>query len=123
MQMTIEKLTIKREKLLNQKVAANKRYARKISRIDKAIRKFAEGMAVLNERRTAISEIENILSGGQELHVSKITEILAERGFSTAQQSVSAILQTYTKKFKRVAPATFALVGGEEENVENAASA
>ena len=113
--MTIEKLTIKREQLLNQKVAANKRYTRKISRIDKAIRKFVERMAVLNERKSATSEIENILSNGQELHVSKITEILSERGFATAQQSVSAILQSYHKKFKRVAPATFALVTESEK--------
>lgn len=113
MEMTIEKLTIKREKLLNQKIASNQNYAKKISQIDKAIKKFLEGMAMLNEKRSATSEIENILADGKPLHVSAITEELERRGFTIVRQSVSGILQTYSKsankKFKRTAPATFAL--------------
>lgn len=117
MNLTIEKLTIKREKLLNQKIAANQRYARKINQIDKAIKKFIEGMAALNEKKTATSEIEDILSDGSSRHVTFITEELEKRGFTIAQQSVSGILQTYSKtnkKFRRTSPATFALLHSEK---------
>lgn len=123
MEMTIEKLTIKREKLLNQKIASNQRHARRISQIDKAVKKFLEGMAALNEKRSATSEIEDILSDGNALHVSAITEELENRGFTIARQSVSGILQTYCKtnrKFKRTAPATFALSSNNEAQAMSA---
>lgn len=116
MQITIERLTTRREKLLTQRSASNKKYSKKITRINKAIRKFNQAVAVLGEKKNATAEIENILSDGKSRHINEIAEELKERGIDLAYQSISGIMQIYSKKYKKyekTAPATFKLLSYE----------
>lgn len=101
-------------------------YKSEIRRIDTAIQKFEEGMAALGSKevmakRTASQEIENILASNGALHVKAITEELQRRGYSIARQTVSGVLQTYAKqkrKYRRVSPATFALLPKGKRTVQ-----
>lgn len=113
MQITIERLTTQREKLLTQRSASNKRYSKKITRINKAIRKFNQAVAVLGEKKNATAEIEDILSDGKSRHINEIAKELKKRGIDLAYQSISGIMQIYSKKYlkyEKTAPATFKLI-------------
>lgn len=113
MQVTIERLTNQRDRLMNQKAASIKRYSKKITRINKALRKFNQALAVLGEKKNATAEIENILRDGKSRHINEISKELKKRGFDLPYQSISGIMQIYSKKYKkyeRTAPATFKLI-------------
>ena len=115
MQITIEKLQNQREQLLMQKSASNKRYSKKITKLNKALRKFSQGMAVLGEekKKSAANSIEEILSDGKSRHINEISKELKKRGFDLPYQSISGIIQIYSKKYnkyERTAPATFKLI-------------
>lgn len=123
MQITIERLNNQREKLISQKSASNKRYSKKITRINKALRKFNQAIAVLGEKKNATAEIEDILSDGKSRHINEIAKELKKRGIDLAYQSISGIMQIYSKKYlkyEKTAPATFKLISNkpnaEEKN-------
>lgn len=120
----IEKLKTERAKLTKGAKQFNAKYKNKIRRIDSAIQKFEEGMAALTKdslpRKSATAEIENVLAEYGAMHVSAITDELHRRGHSMRLQSVSCALQTAAKKqkkYRRVSPATFALVPKRKRTV------
>ncbi len=119
----VEKLQVEREKLTVEFKESRIEYKAEVKRINKAIRKFSQGYEVLGKpllenppKRGITAEVENILLNGAK-HVKEIVAELQNRGFSSRYQMVSGLLQTYAKankKFKRVAPATFALISQTE---------
>ncbi len=124
----IRKLKKERTQLTNDAKKFDAKYKNEIRRINTAIQKFEEGMAALSKdllpRKSATREIENILADHGAMHVSAITDELHRRGHSMRRQSVSCPLQTAAKKqkkYRRVSPATFALVPKRKRPVrENA---
>lgn len=121
----IEKLKNVKKKLISEKEEIDV----ELNRIDGAIDKFSEGIEILSgdekPRGSATAEIETILrEAGKPLHVRQITDVLHERGFSIAQQSVSAALQIKAKrrdKFYKAAPATFDLLENKSKPFAQAA--
>lgn len=108
----------RRAKLTKDAREFDAKYKKEIQRIDTVIQKFEEGMAALGSknslpRKSATAEIENILAQFGAMHVRDVTDELHRRGHSMALQLVSCALQTAAKKekkYRRVSPATFALV-------------
>jgi hypothetical protein len=127
----IQKLRNERAKLTRNAKEFDTKYKSEIRRIDTAIQKFEEGMAVLGSkdslpRGSATREIENILAEHGTMHVRAVTEELHRRGHSMRLQSVSCALQTAAKKnkkYKRVSPATFALVSKGKRTARTNATA
>ncbi len=122
----VEKLQVEKEKLIVEFEKSRIEYKSEVKRINTAIRKFSQGYEALGEtlqekplKRGIAAEIEKILLNGAK-HVKEIANELQQRGFSSHYQSISGLLQTYAKankKFKRIAPATFALLS--EPKVKN----
>ncbi len=119
MQQQIEKLKQEREKLTLEYQNNQTEYKSEINRINRAIKSFEKGMHELNssaskpKRQKSSSVIETILSESGPLHIKDLVKRLNERGVPMSYQSLSGILQLYSKagkKFIKVAPATYNLI-------------
>ncbi len=129
MQQQIEKLKQEREKLTAEYQNNQTEYKSEINRINRAIRSFEKGMSELNngapkpKRQKSSSVIEIILSETGPLHIKELVKQLNERGIPMGYQSLSGILQLYSKagkKFIKTAPATFGLIKAEDQTSEPA---
>ena len=115
----IEDLRKRKQKLTTNFKRQKKEYRTKINRIDRAIFNFEKGLQELGttefpEPSTA-DVVETILRESRKpMHLKQIVaEINRRRNVTSPYQSVSRLMQNYSKmgkRFKRVAPATFALV-------------
>lgn len=118
MQQQIEKLKQEKGKLTTEYKNSQVEYKAEIKRIDRAIKNFEKGMNELNgiakpKRQKSHSEIEKILSENGPLHIKILCEKLNERGIPMGYQSLSGLMQLYSKagkKFIKTAPATFGLI-------------
>ena len=119
MQQQIEKLKQEKSKLTTEYQNSQVEYKAEIKRVDRAIRNFEKGMNELNgtavkpKRQKSSSVIETILSETGPLHVKELVKKLNERGVPMGYQSLSGILQLYSKagkKFIKTAPATYGLL-------------
>ena len=125
MQQQIEKLKQEKEKLTMEYHNNQNEYKSEIKRISKAIRSFEKGVSELNgaaakpRRQKSSSAIEQILSEHGALHIKELVKKLNERGVPMGYQSLSGIMQLYSKagkKFVKTAPATYALLEPSTEN-------
>lgn len=120
MYQEIEKLKQEREKLNVEYQNSQSEYKSEIKRINKAIRSFEKGISELNgtsaakeKRPKTSSTIEQILSETGPLKITELAAKLNERGVPMKYQSLSGILQLYSKagkKFVKTAPATYGLL-------------
>lgn len=118
MQQQIEKLKQEKGKLTTEYKNSQVEYKAEIKRIDRAIKNFEKGMNELNgnakpKRQKSHSEIEKILSENGPLHIKLLCKKLNERGIPMGYQSLSGLMQLYSKagkKFIKTAPATFGLI-------------
>lgn len=115
----IEKLKTEKEKLTTEFIESRNDYRAEMKRINKAIRNFSKGMEALGTmevenvpKRGMSKEIEKILAGGA-MTVRQVIDALNAADYRPNYQTVSGVLQANAKagkKFKKVAPATFALI-------------
>ncbi|MCD9186297.1 MAG: hypothetical protein LUM44_07675 [Pyrinomonadaceae bacterium] len=118
MQQQIEKLKEEREKLTVEFQTSRTEYKSEINRINRAIKIFEKGMNELHgiikpKRQKSSSQIEAILSETGPLHIKRLCEKLNERGIPMSLQSLSGLMQLYSKSgkmFTKTAPATFGLL-------------
>ena len=127
MQQQIEKLKQEKEKLTVEYRNNQSQYKSEIKRISKAIRSFEKGVNELNgvaakpKRQKSSSAIEQILSEHGALHIKELVKKLNERGVPMGYQSLSGIMQLFSKagkKFNKVAPATYALIENNDQEQE-----
>ena len=121
----VEKLQTKRDRLTKGFNKTRIVYRTEIKKIDAAVRKFTNAYtalqiilpeAVLTTKKSRTAAIAEMLAEHGSMTVKSITAELLVRGYSTTVQSASGILQINAGKglrFKRVAPATFALLETE----------
>lgn len=115
----ITQLKERKEKLASSFKRQKNEYRSKINQIDRAINSFEKGFKELQGEElrppTTADIVETILRESRKpLHLKKIVaELNRRRNITSPYQSVSRLLQTYSKmgkRFKRVSPATFTLV-------------
>ena len=120
----IEDLRERKQKITSNFKRQKNEYRSKINRIDRAISSFEKGFKELQAgelRPPSTADIvESIMLENQKaMHLKEILKELNHRrpGVSFRYQSVSRLLQTHAKRrsrFKRIAPATFALIENEK---------
>ena len=118
MQQQIENLKREKTKLMSEYKKSQVEYKFEINRINRAIKNFEKGMNELNgitkpKRQKSSSQIEAILSETGPLHIKRLCEKLNERGIPMSLQSLSGLMQLYSKSgkmFIKTAPATFGLL-------------
>ena len=126
MKETIQQLKNEKQQLELEYKNHRVMYQTRRKQLDTAIRKTEEAVAALSGDEPAVKQrrrwqglpdaIERILGEGGAMHLQDIFAELERRGFRTSVGTVHGICERYKqmgKRFRRVAPATYAVLGGE----------
>lgn len=126
MEETIQQLKNEKQQLELEYKNHRTMYAARLKRLDTAIRKGEEALTALAGGEPAVRQrrrrqglpnaIEQILSERGAMHLQDIFAELERRGFRTSLGTVHGICERYKqmgKRFRRVAPATYAVLTKE----------